>query len=249
MSLPPTRFTDWTEFGYASFYKRYVAGLRALARARFGCSEEAADALAHEFLAEASCAESGGLLATFERGARFRSYVASAFGYHCRRRLRRAPEEPLPPDEALAAPDAADPAWRLVEDEAERLRGRVREAVEQARDALLADGALTAAERAYLELKWPGARSARPRADRELGEELAARGLLEAPSPAARVRAASRLGERVGAQLLRRLRAQLEDDYRRVYPEAEVPRETRLSLSAIVHVLGFEERAVGGDDA
>ena len=241
MSLPPTQFTDWTEFGYASFYKRYVDGLRALAVARFGCSAEAADALAHEFLAEASLAESGGLLANFDRRHGFRHYVAAAFGYHCRRRLRPS-EPPLPADEALPAPDAADPALRLVEREAERLRARVRGAVEAARDALLA-GELPPDERAYLRLKWPADADAQPRSDRELGQALAADGLLTARSPSALTRAASRLGQRVGAKLLRHLRAQLEADYQRAFPNAQVPRETTLSLNAIVHVLGFEERA------
>ncbi|MCA8923290.1 MAG: sigma-70 family RNA polymerase sigma factor [Planctomycetes bacterium] len=243
-SLPPTQFTDWTEFGYASFYKRYVAGLRALARARFRCSPEAADALAHEFLAEACLAESGGLLANFRRGARFRSYVARAFDYHCRRRLAPGKELPLPA-EALPGPADDDPAWRLVHEEADQLRGRVRAAVETARRALL-QGELPEAEREYLQLKWPTDPALGPRSDREIGRRLASSGLLEAPSPAAEVRAASRLGARVGAKLLRCIRAQLEDEYRRVFPQARVPSETQLSLNAIVHVLSFEEQ---GSDA
>ncbi|MGE0711347.1 MAG: hypothetical protein AB7N76_08940 [Planctomycetota bacterium] len=237
--LPRTQFTDWTDYGYASFYKRYLAGLQALAARRFACDPAQAEALAHGFIAEQCLVPSGGLLARFDRSRRFRSYLAAAFLNHCRRALGR-PEPAELPDEP-AAPEEDDPAWNLLSEEAERLRRRVREAVELGRASLLERGALSKVERAYLELKWPGDPGEPPRSDREVGDRLAARGLLESKSPAARVRAAARIGESVGAALLTRLRALLEEEYRAHLPEAELSRETSLSLSAILHVLAYEE--------
>lgn len=241
MSLPQTQFTDWTDFGYASFYKRYLAGLRAIALRRFRCSQEQADALSHEFIAEQSCVPSGGLLASFDRERGFRRYVVTAFLNHCRRSLAKGQASPEPLEGELVAPERDDPAWNLVCEEAERLRRRVREAIEVARSSLLAGSALTPAERTYLELKWPLEAKEPPRSDREVGERLQALGLVQSKSPAGLVRATCRVGDRVGAALLGRLQSLLEADYRRYLPEADLQRETSLSLSAIVHVLAMEE--------
>ena len=240
-ALPSTRFSDWTQFGYGSFYKRYVAGLQALAQRRCGCSPEAAEALAHGFVAEQSCHQGGGVLARFDRGRRFRHYVVVVFLNHCRRQL--GARAPAPLDDELAAPPHDDPAWNLLAEEAEQLRLRVREAVDEARASLLEGDALAPAERAYLELKWHAA-GAPPRSDLEVARRLHAQGLLAAPSEPALVRAAARLGARVGRQLVARLHALLHAVVRQHDPtvaDAEAARRARFSLGAIVHVLSLEE--------
>lgn len=242
-ALPPTRFSQWTDFGYGSFYKRYVEGLRRLARRRFACSAEQAEALAHGFVAEQSTAATGGLLSSFDRARPFRGYVVVAFLRYCQRGLGRAPSGEDLSDE-LPAPAAADPAAKLLAEEAEALRAQVREAVEEARASLLARGVLEPAERAYLRLKWSPDRSAPPLSDLEVARRLAKRGLLSAKSEGALVRASARLGARVGRQLVARLHGLLLDAYRQHYPErsaAQRAEETRLSLGAIVHVLSLEE--------
>jgi len=247
-ALPPTRFSQWTDFGYGSFYKRYVEGLRRLARRRFACSPEQADALAHAFVAEQSTAATGGLLGSFDRERPFRGYVVVAFLRYCQRSLGRAPSgEDLRED--LPAPPGDDPAAKLVAEEAEALRAQVRDAVEEARASLLARGVLDASERAYLQLKWPADRGAPPLSDLAIARRLAQRGLLSAKSEAALVRAGSRLGARVGRQLVARLHGLLQEAYRQHYPEQsedERAEGTRLSLGAIVHVLSLEES--GGDE-
>jgi len=238
--LPQTRFSDWTEFGYASFYKRYVGGLQALAQRYFRCDRAEAEALAHEFIAEQLLVQEGGLLQRYDPSRRFRNYLVTAFLNHCRRALRRPQPEPL--EGELSSDERDDPAFNLLHQEAERLRLRVREAVEAARSSILEGGGkLAPVERAYLELKWPLDPKQPARSDREIGELLAERGLLESKTPAGRVRASARVGEKVGGVLLARLRALLEEDYRRHLPEAELSRETTLSLRAIVHVLSWDE--------
>jgi len=241
--LPPTRFSQWTHFGYGSFYKRYVEGLRRLARRRFSCSAEQADALAHAFVAEQSAAATGGLLSSFDRERPFRGYVVVAFLRYCQRSLGRAAGgEAL--SEELPAPPGDDPAAKLVAEEAEALRAQVRGAVEEARASLLERGALDPAERAYLQLKWPTDLGAPPLSDLEVARRLVKRGLLGAKSEGALVRASARLGARVGRQLVARLHGLLLEAYRQHYPEQserERAEETRLSLGAIVHVLSLEE--------
>jgi len=237
--LPQTQFTDWTDYGYSSFYKRYVAGLRAIAQRRYTLSSEEAEALAHSFIAEQSLVETGGLLASFDRSRHFRRYVVTAFLNHCRRGLKGATPDPL--DDELVAPETDDPAYNLLAEEAERLRQRVRQAVEVARTSLLGQGALTPPERAYLELKWPADAGQPPLSDREVGDRLAARGLLKSASPAGLVRATCRIGDRVGTRVLAHLRGLLEEEYRKTLPPGDIPRETSLSLNAIVHVLQLEE--------
>jgi len=178
--LPQTQFTDWTDYGYSSFYKRYLHGLRTIATRRFRVSAEEAESLAHEFIAEQSLTESGGLLATFDRSRGFRRYVVTAFLNHCRRRVSRGAPDPL--EGELVAPERDDPAFNLLAEEAERLRARVRQAVEVARRSILEGSALAPKERAYLELKWPQDTSAPPRSDREVGAELRCL-LYTSPSP------------------------------------------------------------------
>lgn len=237
--LPATQFTDWTDYGYSSFYKRYVAGLRAIAQRRYKLSGEEAEALSHAFIAEQSLVENGGLLGSFDRTRHFRRYVVTAFLNHCRRNLKGGSPDPL--DEELTAPPTDDPAWNLLAEEAERLRQRVRHAVEVARASLLGRGALTPPERAYLQLKWPKDPGQPPLSDREVADLLQEKGLVKSATPASLVRATCRIGDRVGTRLLGRLRGLLEEEYRRTLPAGDIPRETTLSLNAIVHVLQLEE--------
>jgi hypothetical protein len=239
--LPQTQFTEWTDYGYSSFYKRYVSGLRAIAQRRYKLSGEEAEALAHSFIAEQSLVESGGLLASFDRSRHFRRYVVTAFLNHCRRGLKGG-ATPDPLDDELQAPESDDPAYNLLAEEAERLRQRVRQAVEVARSSLLKQGALTPPERAYLELKWPSDAGQPPLSDREVGERLQAQELVQSTSPAGLVRATCRIGDRVGTRLLAHLRGLLEEEYRKTLPPGDILRETSLSLNAIVHVLQLEER-------
>lgn len=241
--LEKTRFGDWTEFGYSSFYKRYVLSLETIAKRRFGSSAEEAASLAHEFIADQCCAESGGILATFDKSRQFRPYLVTAFLNHCARKRKKG-SDVSQIDHDPVAPDSADPEWNLLAEEADRLRATVRKAINLAREDLLQQGRLPPDERIYLELKWPTETSGLPLPDRKIGEELVARGVLEPRSASSLTRAACRIGERVGMKLLYNLRQLLRTEYARHMPEAQVEPETAMSLKAIVHVLGLEEQEV-----
>jgi hypothetical protein len=239
-ALERTRFGDWTEYGYSSFYKRYVSSLEAIARGRFGCREGEAQALAHGFIADQASSPTGGLLATFDRSKRFRPYLVTAFFNHCRRQLKNT--GPLPLDFDPTAPPRSEPEWTVLAEEAESLRRKVRTAVNIAREGLLKEGRLSQQERAYLELKWPLDPEQLPLPDREIGEELVRREVLEPKvTAAALTRSACRIGERVGKKLLYDLRRLLREEYERHVPEGEVAAETSMSLKTIVHMLGIEE--------
>ena len=239
--LEKTRFGDWTAYGYSSFYKRYVRSLQAIARSRFGCNDDDAQALAHGFLAEQASSSTGGLLATFDQTKRFRPYLVTAFFNHCRKQLKKGSHFELEFDPS--APPSSEPEWVALAEEAEALRRKVRVAVNIAREGLLEEKSrLTEQERAYLQLKWPLDPEERPMSDREIGDELVRRELLEPKVTAvALTRAACRVGERVGKKLLYDLRRLLREEYERHVPEAEVAAETTMSLKTIVHMLGAEE--------
>lgn len=239
--LEKTRFGDWTEYGYSSFYKRYVHSLEAIARSRFGCSALEAASLAHGFVADQCCSESGGILATFDQSRQFRPYLVTAFFNHCVRQRKKG-SDMAPIELDPAAPPSSEPEWNVLAEEGERLRRKVRKAINIARGDLLQQGRLPADERMYLELKWPVEADSFPLPDREIGELLVARDVLDARSPSALTRAACRIGERVGKKLLYNLRQLLREEYARHLPEAEVGPETAMSLKTIVHVLGLEER-------
>jgi hypothetical protein len=240
--LEKTQFGDWTDYGYASFYKRYVQSLQVIARKRFGCSAEDAQALAHSFVADQACAPSGGLLHTYDRGRRFRPYLLTSFYNYCYRELKPSGEELLEFDPAAPASD--QPEWSTLAQEAEALRCKVRKAIHIARVDLLSQGRLDESERSYLLLKWPEDHGASPLSDREIGERLEIMGLLAPKSSSALTRAACRLGERVGKKLLYNLRRLLRDEYQRHMPEGEVSEATTMSLKTIVHVLGLEEESI-----
>ena len=240
--LEQTRFGDWTEYGYASFYKRYVRSLEAIAHKQFRTTGEEARALAHGFVAEQICAPSGGVLATFDPARRFRPYLVTAFYHYCIRET--SPRASTSLDFDPVAPASYQPEWGTLSEEAETLRCRVRKAIHIARQDLLEHGRLEEAERRYLEIKWPEDLKALPYSDRQIGEQLKAEGLLSADSTSARTRAACRLGERVGKKLLFNLRRLLRDEYQRHLPEGEADEATTMSLKTVVHVLGLEEESL-----
>ncbi len=121
--LERTRFGDWTDYGYSSFYKRYLKSLQTLAASRFGCAADDAVALAHGFIAEQASSPSGGMLATFDKTRRFRPYLVTAFYNHCRRQLKKDEHNGL--DFDPSAPESWNPEWNTLAEEAEALLSRV----------------------------------------------------------------------------------------------------------------------------